>query len=241
MERNLALTLVKAWVSRSKAFRLADRLVPFSIFDVALLIGLPATKERVEFDDDSLMAEYGNMVRALVQEAEQEELRRWKVGEGRMDNHVCKNFITIMVYLCKRHAGEEKLQLWLKLYTWLVLSGLFFRHSTYGVAWEMELYANDVEGMSQHGQRLCVEALQPYFVHPIQWLLPPHSGNNYEIYIFRCDSMNALLGMILTRGQPSLTLQVGLKYTMGVAIMCLKLLPESRSTRLVYNAACAFI
>jgi len=42
MERNLALALLKAWVPRRKAFRLGNRLVLFSVFDVALMTGLAA-------------------------------------------------------------------------------------------------------------------------------------------------------------------------------------------------------
>lgn len=68
---------------RRKTFRLANRLVPFIVFDVVLLTGLPPTGEWVEFDDDTVMTEFGIMVRARVQKPEQKELRRRKVGEGR--------------------------------------------------------------------------------------------------------------------------------------------------------------
>ncbi|KAJ8422410.1 hypothetical protein Cgig2_013230 [Carnegiea gigantea] len=107
-KRNLALALVKARVPRSKAFKLVDWLVPFSVFDVALLTGLAATGERVEFDDDSVMTKFGNIVRVRLQEPEQEELRR-KVGEVRKDTHVYKNFIALIVYSCEQNAGEEQL------------------------------------------------------------------------------------------------------------------------------------
>ena len=49
MEHNLALVLVKAWLPRRRVFRLGERLVPFSIFDVALMTSLPVTGERVHF------------------------------------------------------------------------------------------------------------------------------------------------------------------------------------------------
>ena len=49
MEQNLALGLVKAWVLLRKAFRLRNKLVPFSVFDVALTIGLSAVGQQVDF------------------------------------------------------------------------------------------------------------------------------------------------------------------------------------------------
>ncbi|KAJ8453089.1 hypothetical protein Cgig2_014852 [Carnegiea gigantea] len=54
MQTDLTAALVKAWVPRRKAFRLAGRLVPFSIYDVAFCIGLPVTAKIVEFAEGDL-------------------------------------------------------------------------------------------------------------------------------------------------------------------------------------------
>ncbi|KAJ8428199.1 LOW QUALITY PROTEIN: hypothetical protein Cgig2_031476 [Carnegiea gigantea] len=163
-ELNLALTLVKCWAPHSKAFRLADRLVLFSIFDVALLTGLPATRERVDFDDDKLITDFGDMVRQRVHEEEEEELKGRKVGKGCKDNRVDKNFIAMMVYLCEKNVQEEQLELWLKLYTWLVLSGLLFPRTVHGAMWELQRYANDVHDMSRYAW---TEAMWRYMVHSL--------------------------------------------------------------------------
>ncbi|KAJ8425359.1 hypothetical protein Cgig2_032875 [Carnegiea gigantea] len=50
----LTAALVKAWVPRREALRLAGRLVPFSIYDVALFTGLPVAGKIVEFGEDDL-------------------------------------------------------------------------------------------------------------------------------------------------------------------------------------------
>jgi len=52
MKRNLALALVKAWGPHRKAFRLGSRLVPFSIFNAALMTGFPAVGQQVDFHED---------------------------------------------------------------------------------------------------------------------------------------------------------------------------------------------
>jgi len=47
---------------------------------------------------------------------------------------VYKNCVIAMVYLLERNAGEEQLELWQKLYAWLVMSGLLFPQSVFGAA-----------------------------------------------------------------------------------------------------------
>ena len=69
---------------------------------------------------------------------------------GTKDNRVCKNFIAAMMYLCEQNDGEEQLELWLKLYTWLVMSALLFPRGVYGAAWELDQYEDNVQGMSRY-------------------------------------------------------------------------------------------
>jgi len=40
-----------AWVPQRRGFRLAGRVVLFSVFDVTLMTGLPAMGELVQFND----------------------------------------------------------------------------------------------------------------------------------------------------------------------------------------------
>ena len=90
-------------MSHSKVFR----LVPFSIFYVALLTNLPTTRKRVDFDDDSVTTNFGNMVKGCMHKAEDEKLRR-KLGDDSKDNHVYKS-IAMMIHLCKHNVGAEQL------------------------------------------------------------------------------------------------------------------------------------
>ena len=75
-----------------------------------------------------------------------------------------KNFIATMVYLCEKNAQEEQLELWLKLYTWLVLSGLLFPRAMYGAARELQQYENDMYEMSHYAW---TKAVWRYMVHSL--------------------------------------------------------------------------
>ena len=197
MERNLALALVKAWVPRRRAFRLGERLVLFSVFDVALLTGMPATGERVDFSEEHVTTEIGDLVRQRVNEVEQQELRRRKGRARGKDNRVFKNFVAAMVYQCERFAGEEHLPLWLKMYTWFVLSGVFFPRGVYVAAWELERYANDVAGMSQYAW---AEAIWRYLVEALDDMQRrlPHAASEIQFNGFSTllqvrEKLNAII------------------------------------------------
>jgi len=164
MERNLGIALVKAWVPRRRAFRLGERLALFSVFDFALLTGMPATGKRVNFTEGHETTEIGDLVRERVNEVEQQELKRRKGRAQAKDNRVDKNFVAAMVYLCEQFAGKEYLLVWLKMYTWFVLSGVFFPRGVYAAAWELERYTNDVARMSQFAW---VEAIWRYLVEAL--------------------------------------------------------------------------
>jgi len=89
-------------------------LVPFSVVDVALITGMPATGKWVEFEEENVTTNFGDLVRERVHEVEQQQLRRRKLRGGTKDNHVYTNFIAAMVYLCERNRGPEQLQLWMR-------------------------------------------------------------------------------------------------------------------------------
>ncbi|KAJ8426478.1 LOW QUALITY PROTEIN: hypothetical protein Cgig2_010417 [Carnegiea gigantea] len=57
MERHLMLMLIKCW-----AFNVGGKGVPLSIFEVALLTGLPATKRTIELAKENVRTNVGHMV-----------------------------------------------------------------------------------------------------------------------------------------------------------------------------------
>ncbi|KAJ8440040.1 hypothetical protein Cgig2_020528 [Carnegiea gigantea] len=122
MERHLTLALIQAWDRRRKAFRIAGREVRFTVFDVVLFTGLLGTGKKVELDREEVSTEVGDMVRARMGEWERKEMAR----------------------------REDRVGIWLRLYAFIVLSGVLFPRTPYGAAWSLLRYVDDVEGMGQY-------------------------------------------------------------------------------------------
>jgi len=55
-----------------------------------------------------------------------------------------------MIELCDENAKEHQVGTWLRLYVFIVLSGVFFPHTLYGAAWILLCYTDDVQGMGQY-------------------------------------------------------------------------------------------
>ncbi|KAJ8429597.1 hypothetical protein Cgig2_008827 [Carnegiea gigantea] len=132
----LTAVLVKAWVLWRKAFRLTGRLVPFSVYDVALFTGLPVTEK-----SDNQKSEKGR--------------RR----------PVFRNYIKVMKKLLDVNKELKKLELWLSLYAWRVMSGVRFPRTPYGAAWPVQKYMEDVHRMGEYAWleavwRVLVEAIE---------------------------------------------------------------------------------
>ncbi|KAJ8435883.1 hypothetical protein Cgig2_010916 [Carnegiea gigantea] len=115
MQKELTAALVKAWVPRWRASRLAGRLVPFSVYDIALFTGLPVTGKRVEFDEDDLCStELARMVGLRMAQYVTEKSDNLNSEKGRK-KPVFRNYIKVMKKLMDTNKEPEKLGLWLSL------------------------------------------------------------------------------------------------------------------------------
>ncbi|KAJ8425180.1 hypothetical protein Cgig2_010789 [Carnegiea gigantea] len=150
MERHLTLALIQAWDRWRKAFRIVGREVRFTIFDVVLFTSLPGTGKKVELDGEEVSTEVGDMVRARMGEWEREEMARRVPNKSGKKRRFFKHYVNVMMELCEENAEEDRVGIWLKLYAFIVLSGVLFPRMPYGVAWSLHRYVDDVEGMGQY-------------------------------------------------------------------------------------------
>ncbi|KAJ8443351.1 hypothetical protein Cgig2_015832 [Carnegiea gigantea] len=138
MDRHLVQTFLQAWNVESKCFKLGRTEVLFSHFDVTLLMGFPATRKRVAFERSAGGSE--------VEE----------VLKGAMEERVCRERVNNTV---------ERVALFKKLYTFLVVSGLLFPRCVGGVVWDLVHIMEDVGGVGEYN---CMEAVWEFLVHAME-------------------------------------------------------------------------
>ncbi|KAJ8436387.1 hypothetical protein Cgig2_032208 [Carnegiea gigantea] len=66
MDRHLVWALVKSCVPETKAFKIRRREIPLSVYDVALLTNLPATRKHVTFDEGQGACKVEEVVKAAM-------------------------------------------------------------------------------------------------------------------------------------------------------------------------------
>ncbi|KAJ8420361.1 hypothetical protein Cgig2_023217 [Carnegiea gigantea] len=150
MERHLTLALIKSWDRRKKAFRVGGREVRFTVFDVVMFTGLPGIGKKVELDGEEVMTEVGNMVRARMAEWERAEMARRVPKKSGQKRRFFKNYVNVMMELCEENAEADRVGIWLRLYAFIVVSGVFFPRTPYGAAWSLLHYVDDVDCIGQY-------------------------------------------------------------------------------------------
>ncbi|KAJ8420616.1 hypothetical protein Cgig2_023143 [Carnegiea gigantea] len=137
-------------VPRWKVFRVGGRRVPFSVFDVALMTGLPATRKIVELDREEVTTEVGEMVRGCMAEWEREKIVTRLPGRSGKKRRFFWNYVSAMVALYEGNSKDDQVRLWVRIYAFMILSGVLFPRTLYGAAWSMMQYVEDIEGMGQY-------------------------------------------------------------------------------------------
>ena len=140
--------LIQAWNPDRMAFRVGRREVPFTYFDVALLTGLPAIGREVVFHRGEGVGEVEQLVITAMEERMERERQRRRAD--RMESRLYRNYVGVMIDLCKQHDTVEQLPMFRKLFSLLVLSGLYFSRSAGGVAWELIELVEDVDGLAEY-------------------------------------------------------------------------------------------
>ena len=134
------LALINCWVPRWKIFRIGGSRVPFSIYDVALFTGLPTIRRAVELDGDEVSTNVGQMVRGRILEWEMEEMVSREPGRSGKERRFLRNCVSSIVALCDANNAGDRVVLWVKIYKFMVLSGVMFPCTMCGVAWGVSLY-----------------------------------------------------------------------------------------------------
>ncbi|KAJ8435320.1 hypothetical protein Cgig2_022921 [Carnegiea gigantea] len=107
MDRHLVRSLVEGWNAETKAFKVGSREIPFNVYDVALLTGMPATEKQVTFDRGISASEVEEVIKATMEDHLARERNRRR--SARLDVRLYSNYVTVMVGLCKQNNTPESL------------------------------------------------------------------------------------------------------------------------------------
>jgi len=133
------------------------------VFDVVLMTGLPESGSKVELDGEEVSTEIGDMIRRRMAEWEREEMARRVPDNSGKKRHFFQHYLHVMIELCDEHAEKDQLGIWLKLYAFIVQSGVLFAHTPYGAHGLLCIMQMMLQAwICTHGQR-------PY----CRWLLTP--------------------------------------------------------------------
>ncbi|KAJ8425492.1 hypothetical protein Cgig2_029574 [Carnegiea gigantea] len=125
-----------------------EREVPFSHFDVALLTGFPATGKLIAFERSDGGGEVEEVLKRAMEERVCRERQRRTTAQK--DMRIYRNYVSVLLELCKVNNTVERVTLFKKLYTFLVVSGLLFPWCTGGVAWDLVHIVEDVDGVREY-------------------------------------------------------------------------------------------
>jgi len=132
MDRHMVQTLIHVWNPDTVAFVIGQREVQFLYFDVALLIGLLATGREDVFRMGDSAGEVEQLVMATMEARLERERLRGKGGEGIGWTTTYRNYVAVMIELCRQHNTVDSLPMFQKFFSLLAVSGLFFLHSAGG-------------------------------------------------------------------------------------------------------------
>ena len=108
MERQLTVALIDSWDHKRKAFRIAGRKIPFTVFDVVLMTGLPGSGKEVEVDGEEVATKVGDMIRRCMAEWEREEMARRVPNKSGKKPRFFRHYLNVTIQLSDEHVQEEQ-------------------------------------------------------------------------------------------------------------------------------------
>jgi len=109
---------------------IGGREVQFLYYDVALVTGLPAMGREVVFTRGDSAGEVEQLVMAAMEERLEKE---WQRRRGdRTDSRIYRNYVAVIIELCRQYSPGDSIPMFRKLFSLLVLSGLFFARTAGG-------------------------------------------------------------------------------------------------------------
>ncbi|KAJ8423848.1 hypothetical protein Cgig2_000974 [Carnegiea gigantea] len=148
MDEHLVRALIECWNSDTKSFKIRRREVPFSLYNVALITGLPTHGKPVSFQRSEASGEVEELLKGAINDYVSRE--RGKRRTLQKDMQICRNYIPVLFKLCRSNNTRDKVGIFTKLYALLDVRRLLFPRCAGGVAWDLISMVEDVKSMGEY-------------------------------------------------------------------------------------------
>ena len=72
------------------------------------------------------------------------------LGRSGKKRHFFPSYVSAIVALYDENNGDYRICMWVKIYAFVMLSGVLFPHTMYGAAWGMLHYTDNMQQMGQY-------------------------------------------------------------------------------------------
>ncbi|KAJ8419689.1 hypothetical protein Cgig2_003017 [Carnegiea gigantea] len=86
----------------------------------------PELGRAIELNRDEMSTEVGDMVRERMNEWEREEMVSRVPGRSGKNRRFFRNYMSAMVALCDENNADDRVSVWVKIYAFMVISGVLF-------------------------------------------------------------------------------------------------------------------
>ncbi|KAJ8421347.1 hypothetical protein Cgig2_027955 [Carnegiea gigantea] len=117
----------------------------------------------VAFERSDGGSEVEQVLKGAMEERVCRERQRRRTAQK--DVRIYRNYVSVLLELCRVNNTVERVAMFKKLYTFLVLSGLLFPRGAGGAAWDLVHVVEDVDGVGEYNW---AEAVWEFLVHAME-------------------------------------------------------------------------
>ncbi|KAJ8429907.1 hypothetical protein Cgig2_025337 [Carnegiea gigantea] len=110
----------------------------------------PATGKRIAFERSNGGSEVEQVLKGAMEERVCRERHRRRIAQK--DVHIYRNYVSVLLELCRVNNTVERVAMFKKLYTFLVVSRLLFPWGAGGAAWDLMHVVEDMDGVGEYNK-----------------------------------------------------------------------------------------
>ena len=131
IDGHLVRAMIECWNTDTKSFKIRQRKVPFSLYDIDTT-GLPTHGKPFSFEHSEVTYEIQELLKTAMDDHASRD--RGKRRTLQKDTRIYRNYISMLLDLCRLNNTRDIVGIFTKLCALLVVSGFLFPRCAGGVA-----------------------------------------------------------------------------------------------------------